>query len=283
MKIQNPQPLQLLQPYLPLRTNGYQRMIENNYGISHFYEFQVQSSKKCDLQAVPDGSVDLLFAINEKQVHALIGGTVLQAKAWKLPEDSLYFGIRFFPGQCILPADLKIEEIIDADIDISDEPFIRKLSKQLMETRTAKERSALFRKYYQKEFLGNNDKSASAMLEPYIRKRIYETRGTIRMKELAEESGYSSCYIRRIFSGIHGVAPKTFEKFVRFQHLLGYLTNQIQSSEAICLDMGEIALEYGYSDQPHMIHEFKNCTGITPEAYMHLVSMCLRNSTSTKH
>ncbi len=272
MSVRNPQPLRLLQPYLPLRTDDYRKMAENNYGISHFYEFQVRNSKKCDLRAVPDGSVDLLFAINEKQARALIGGTVFQAKEWKLPEDSLYFGIRFFPGQCILPVDLKIEEIIDADIDISDEPFIRNLTNQLLETRTAQERSILFRKFYRKNFFGKKDKDASAMLEPYIRKRIYETRGTIRMKELAEDTGYSSCYIRRIFLGVHGVAPKTFEKIVRFQHVLGCLTSQIQSSEAICRDMGEIALEYGYSDQPHMIHEFKNYTGITPEAYMRLVS-----------
>lgn len=271
MKRQNLQQVQLLQPYLLLRTNGYREMIENCEGISHFYEFRMRNGKNCGLQAVPDGSVDLLFEIGEKQIRTFIGGTVLQAKAWELPEEGLYFGIRFFPGQCKLPADLKMEEIIDKDVEISDDHFIKEFSGQLLERKTAKERSELFREWYLKEFPSKEEKNAAAMLEPYIRKKIYETKGTVSMKELVEDTGYSACYIRRVFSKVHGVPPKVFGKFIRFQNVLDYLTYGGQAAGAACPDMGEIAVEYGYSDQPHMIHEFKHYTGTTPEAYMRLV------------
>lgn len=271
MKKQNPQQVQLLQPYLVLRTNEYQKIIENSYGISHFYEFRVQNGKDCDLQAVPDGSVDLLFGIGEKQIRAFIGGTVFKAKAWKLPEGGLYFGIRFLPGQCKLPADLKIEEIIDADVEISDDHFVKEFSKQLSEKRTAEDRAMLFREWYQREFSLKEEKNTVSMIESYIRKRIYETKGTISINDLAADMGYSACYIRRVFSKVHGVPPKVFEKFVRFQNVLCYLTYGSEAGGMVCHDMGEIAQEYGYSDQPHMTHEFKHYTGTTPEAYMRLV------------
>lgn len=269
MKGQNTNPIQLLQPYLVLCTDDYQRIIENRNGISHFYEFRAGSGEDGALQAVPDGSVDLLFGISENQVRAFIGGTVFQAKAWELPEEELYFGIRFFPGQCRIPADLKIEEIIDADIEISDDHIIKEFSRQLLEKKTARERSALFREWYCRHYSLKED--AAVMLEPYIRNRIYETRGTVSMKQLAEDTGYSACYIRRVFSRVHGVPPKVFGKFVRFQNVLEYLTYGNRQSRTVCNDMGGIAMEYGYSDQPHMIHEFKHYTGTTPEAYMRLV------------
>lgn len=269
---QNIQPLPLLQPYLRMRTNGYQRITENRDGISHFYEFQAWDGKNGNLPAVPDGSVDLWFGMDEKQVRAFVGGTVLQAKSWELPEETLCFGIRFFPGQCRLPADLEIEDIIDTDIEISDDPSVKEFSKQLLEQKTAKRRSDLFRKWYRKEFLSKEEKNAATMIEPYVRRRIYETRGTVSMRELEEDTGYSACYIRRIFSRVHGVPPKVFEKFIRFQNVLFHLTYGIPETGITCRNMGEMALEYGYSDQPHMIHEFKHYTGTTPEAYMRLVS-----------
>ena len=61
MKKQNLQQVQLLQPYLEFRTKDYREIIENSEGISHFYEFQLRNGKNCGLQAVQDGSVDLLF------------------------------------------------------------------------------------------------------------------------------------------------------------------------------------------------------------------------------
>lgn len=57
-------------------------------------------------------------------------------------------------------------------------------------------------------------------LENYLRERIYDTDGCISIRQLAEETGYSECYIRRVFQQVHGISPKNFERFVRFQKLL---------------------------------------------------------------
>ena len=114
-------------------------------------------------------------------------------------------------------------------------------------------------------YVVENEQDAAGRMEEYIRNRIYESKGNISIGTLAEETGYSECYIRRIFGKIHGISPKVFEKFVRFQNTLN-----LMEKEKIGLE--ELAAECGYYDQSHMIKDFKNFSGVTPEAYMNLIS-----------
>ena len=89
---------------------------------------------------------------------------------------------------------------------------------------------------------------------------ILHTNGTIAIQELIKETGYSECYIRRIFKQYNGISPKQFAKFVRFQHLLRLLNEQGMSSNDLC--------ENGnYYDEAHMMKEFKQYTGMTIEQY----------------
>lgn len=56
-----------------------------------------------------------------------------------------------------------------------------------------------------------------------------------------------------------GLTPKTYSRIERFQHLIQY--QQIEASWA------HAALEAGYSDQAHMVREFRRFSGITPTKY----------------
>ena len=38
------------------------------------------------------------------------------------------------------------------------------------------------------------------------------------------------------------------------------------------IGLEELAVECGYYDQSHMIKDFKNFSGVTPEAYLNLIS-----------
>lgn len=104
-------------------------------------------------------------------------------------------------------------------------------------------------------------------LENYLRERIYDTDGCICIRQLAEETGYSECYIRRVFQQVHGISPKNFERFVRFQKLL-HVINKMP--EMIRLDA--LAQQCGYYDEAHMIKDFKQYAGITPQGYERLIT-----------
>lgn len=264
MDIRIVQSLTASQPLVMLNVGDYQSKSQNQFGISHFYRFKGKLQNTHELYAVPDGAVDLVFGLGELAIVSSIGGTVLKAKEWDLPTNCVCFGVRFQPGSHILPKDICIQDVVNADIDISDNQFTKKLSNNLEPWMDLDTLSAIFMDNYREFFLERQ--GANHELERYIRKRIYQCNGNITIKDLSKETGYSECYIRRVFGQLHGISPKVFEKFVRFHYVMEELNNK---DNAMQLD--EIALTYGYYDQAHMLKEFKKFTNVTPEAYRRMI------------
>ena len=254
-----------MQPYLRLYAQNYQRILSGEADISHFYEFTMETGKQEALQAVPDGSVDLLFSIGERDVHTYIGGTVLKVKNWPMEADRLYFGVRFQPGRCKLPKDLSIQDVVNNDLEIQGDCYGNDLLSRLWEEPDLDGRARVFTESYQNTMKALNSLEAGQPLEKYICNRIYETKGNISIRDLSEEMGYSECYIRRSFGKVHGISPKLFEKFVRFQSAIERMDMLLSKKGRISFD--ELALACGYYDQSHMIKEFKTFCGVTPEAY----------------
>ena len=254
-----------IQPYLVLDTEDFQIKKEMREGISHFYEFSRKVSEK-EMKAVPDGSVDLLFGIGGHDVKTYIGGTVLAAKGWAFEENRAYFGVRFQPGACILPKELSIKDLVNNDLEIDGNLFGEHLTEKLAESHNISERVNIFTTEYEKIY-GRQRMDGIHKLEAYIRGRIYETDGTVQLQLLSEETGYSACYIRRIFQQIHGISPKNFEKFIRFQNTLRTLS---KGPGEFRLDA--LAQECGYFDEAHMIRDFKNYAGITPQGYKKMIA-----------
>lgn len=268
MKKPEVQDMMPVQPYIMINTDDYERIITKKTGISHFYEF-TKTADCGPINAVPDGSVDLVFGINEKNVKSYIGGTVLKAKHWPLEDGRTYFGVRFQPGKCVLPRELSIQEIVNDDLELDGSAYGERLAERLAEAENIYERSAIFMDYYI-ERLGKKDvKDTVHNIESYVRNRIYESKGNVSIRELAEETGYSECYIRRVFGEVHGISPKVFEKIVRFQNMLSTMEKDPLQQTT---NLQEIALESGYYDQSHMIKDFKNYTGVTPEVYQKMLA-----------
>jgi AraC-like DNA-binding protein len=90
-------------------------------------------------------------------------------------------------------------------------------------------------------------------------KRIYQSSGTIRIKELSEKLFISQSPFEKRFRKIVGTTPKKFASIVRFNTVLNNL-NQSKSLTEICY-------EYNFFDQAHFIKDFKQFTGDTPENF----------------
>ncbi len=58
-----------------------------------------------------------------------------------------------------------------------------------------------------------------------------------------------------------GLAPKQFSRVRRLQRLL----QSIGAPGSV--DWAALAVDHGYSDQAHLIHDFRELTGVTPSAY----------------
>lgn len=249
-----------LQPFVRLNADEYERRERLRQGISHYYEFSLTNMEAQQINAVPDGSIDLLFNIGERGVHTYISGTVLGAKRWELGDEKYCFGVRFLPGQGVLPQELTMDMLVNADLEINGNIFGSNLVEQIACADGFQDRCRIFEHAYEKLLLKKQDADMKKNVEEYLTRRITESHGGITVEELAEETHYSTCYLRRIFKQYNGVSPKQFARFIRFQHLL-----QNMNQEKDRYDL--MALNCGYYDEAHMMKEFKSYAGVTMESY----------------
>lgn len=253
------------QPYMTLEMDGYSQINRTDYGISHFYEFTIHDEKKHCIKAVPDASIDLLFNIGENKVSTYISGTVFGVKKWELGTQDDCFGVRFQPGQGILPKDITMEMIVNDDIEIDGDIFGKNLTEKIALAKTMSERIEIFKKAYEDMVLGRNFLSDKEKINEYLVNRISRTKGMITMRQLEDETNYSACYLRRIFKSFHGISPKQFAQYIRFQNLLMQADKEGVRYE-------QVALDCGYYDEPHMMKEFKKYSGVTLEQYRKMIN-----------
>jgi len=81
--------------------------------------------------------------------------------------------------------------------------------------------------------------------------------------EVAAELGISERRLRRVFIETVGMSPKMFSRLMRF-------SRATDLARADCrMNWASIAAQTGFYDQAHLIEEFRNFTGATPEAFIH--------------
>ena len=83
-----------------------------------------------------------------------------------------------------------------------------------------------------------------------------------RVESVSEKIGLSARRFIELFHRQVGLTPKVFCRVRRFQRVL----HAVQGAKDA--DWAQIALECGYYDQPHFIHEFRSFSGLTPNAYL---------------
>lgn len=133
--------MNLRQPYVQKNATGYHSIPSHDKNIFSYYIFQEEPTT-LPIHAVPDGCVDLTYAIGASGVRCFLGGTVLRMKYWPFEASCRYFGVRFRPGQCILPDGICIDDIVNTDIELPTDCYGTDIAEQLCEAKTLKEQAA---------------------------------------------------------------------------------------------------------------------------------------------
>jgi len=89
--------------------------------------------------------------------------------------------------------------------------------------------------------------------------RLRASHGRVAVGELAAELGWSRKRIVARFRDEIGLPPKAVARLLRFEHA---------RELAGTMPWGELAFECGFSDQSHLIAEFRRVTGRTPETFL---------------
>jgi AraC-like DNA-binding protein len=95
---------------------------------------------------------------------------------------------------------------------------------------------------------------------PQLTRHILQRQGRVPVEGLARAAGVSRQHLTRQFREHVGIGPKLYCRLARFHSALVYAGCRGQ------VDWAEAALDMGYADQSHMIAEFRQFAGLTPQA-----------------
>jgi AraC-like DNA-binding protein len=102
----------------------------------------------------------------------------------------------------------------------------------------------------------------SALLHRAVKYAIHALEHDISVTQVLARVGLSERRFSRIFSEQVGMTPKLFYRVRRFQRAIALLPFQEE------IDWARTALDTGYYDQAHFIHEFRTFSSVTPTAYV---------------
>jgi AraC-like DNA-binding protein len=138
--------------------------------------------------------------------------------------------------------------------DIFPKYDIEKIEDDLARIGSAKIRVAYIERFLLSIFHPHNE-------DPVIRHacdRIAASKGACRIEDLAKEVDLSRRSLERRFIDHIGATPKKVSRVIRLRYAI---TQKSQASS-----WAEVAFAAGYCDQSHMIHDFVELCGMTPDA-----------------
>lgn len=90
---------------------------------------------------------------------------------------------------------------------------------------------------------------------------ISQMNGDVKISRLSKEFCLSEKQFVRRFKSVIGINPKFFARLLRYQYILKIL-------DSGKLDLLDHAIECGFYDVSHFIHEFTEFTGMSPSVYV---------------
>jgi len=93
-------------------------------------------------------------------------------------------------------------------------------------------------------------------------RRIEDSHGNLRVSELHEETGVSRKHLATTFRRVVGLSMKAYGKVQRFAWTLA----RLRASSTV--DWSKLASEAGYSDQSHLVRDFRRVGAASPTEYL---------------
>lgn len=105
---------------------------------------------------------------------------------------------------------------------------------------------------------------------------IINHKGIFSVKQLVEYTGYTERHLERKFKECIGLNPKKFGNVIRLHHFLKLLKDKSDDT-----NLTTICYDAGFSDQSHLIKEFRKHTGISPTEYLYNTGKLTNNLIKT--
>ena len=227
---------------------------------------------------LPDGNTEIIIDLTEqpqfiydnetlKEIqtcwHAWVSGVRTQPITIPSGHGSRMLIVAFKKGGAFpfysFPMSTLTDTVVEADLVFGK--GIHDLRKQLLATKSSRRMFQLVESFLLCQAGEAIHDSISRKCVHYALLSIIHGPTARCLQELSEQIGYSQKHFIDLFKAQVGVSPKQYLKIMRFQNAI----RAIESSELP--RWSQIALESGYYDQAHFIHDFKLFSGFTPNEY----------------
>lgn len=222
---------------------------------------------------VPDGCLEIVFNLADRfhRFHAandietqpatIVAGQMRRSVLIKPTGRISLFGIRFQHAGAFPFFQFSLSELTDRieSIDSVWGASGKEIEGRIFEAGTFAERTAVVETIFTSQ-LTSNKKFDRSIIE--AARLIVGKDGGVPIRRAAKSVGVSERQLEREFKQKIGVSPKLFSRIIRFQRLLKSLEGE--GADGLL----EKALEFGYYDQAHMAHEFKEFAGTSPAKFI---------------
>ncbi len=232
---------------------------------------------------LPNGESGIVFDLRDQPVHiydaadprcsttyppAIFCGARSDCFIIDTSRQERVIGIQFHPGGALPFLDMPASEVANNTYSLDDlwpghAALLREemLMASAHAPRAEAGVAAMFR-ILERSLLSRLKSGRPLLPEIRFAARQLSRPGTaVRIQHLAEQTGFSGRRFMEVFREQTGLAPKTFQRVRRFQHVLRKLH---RGSDQV---WAALAADCGYFDQAHFIHDFRSFAGMTPSEY----------------
>lgn len=215
---------------------------------------QIENDDASEL-VIPDTCVDIIYhidytdntvtggfcGVNDCSFHAHGNGTTGHMVST--------FAIRFYAWSACVFADDSLKSTINGYFDIGSrfEWLDKIIRPKLLELRTLQEKASFAEQVLQKRLSNVREK---AIINDTIQ-NILINKGSLDIANLAKESFVSTRHLERLFHEYVGITPKKLSNLIRYQFLWRDILLKPD------LDVLSAVHKFGYTDQYHLLREFK--------------------------
>lgn len=210
---------------------------------------------------IPDTCMDIIFRLDytHNVAHSsfcAMDENFYSAGSMGNPALTSTFAIRFYAWTAVLFADNSFAGSKNHAFAVDE--FFPALEKEMMpmllSVSSLSERAEIAGRYLHGRL--NPDRRNNNLMN--VISDIIHARGTLRISDLSDRNAISGKQLERIFNENMGISPKSFSSLVRYQMLW----------QELCFgrhfDALDLVEKYGYSDQAHLLNDFKKRHSMTP-------------------
>ena len=238
--------------------------------IRYYWILQDKTSGIVSQRTLPTGCMSLVFHRgdrlkvinrNELQPHSFICGQESGYSDVTSTGDIEMIVVVFQPHAAKIFFRMPVTFLRDRNVAIADieNPTLRDLSHRVEDSENHDTSIEFIEDYFYKCLMSGTPYHLPR-LEDVIRHINNFSQTNIR--ELSDIACLSEKQFSRIFSENIGTTPKDFIRIVRLQRTLSVLQHNPR------IGFARLSYECGYTDQSHMIKEFKLFSGYTPKEYI---------------